>query len=70
MPTSNLADNLWTTVEGKLKIDHTGGVIYFHDLDGNLILRISQLDKPIPQVDKETFLDITHNYGTSWGSAH
>jgi hypothetical protein len=58
---------------GTLEIDPERGVIYFHlnnvgdikRIGGQItLLRICQLPTPIPS---NTFLDITHMHGVSWG---
>ncbi len=57
-----------TTLQGELQIDHSRGVIYFHQHSEDAVptvLRICQLPKPIPQV-QDRMLDITHMHGCDW----
>lgn len=57
----------------QLEIDHERGVIYVHGPNGQTLLRISSLPKPIPKlfqvIDDGTtnrMLDITHMHGCDW----
>lgn len=52
-----------TTINGRLEIDHSRGVIYFHSTLGITILRICSLPVPIPE---GRTLDITHLHGQDW----
>jgi hypothetical protein len=53
-----------TEITGVLEIDHYRGVIYFHNLGGMTVLRVSALPTPIPLGDH--MIDITYMHPVSW----
>lgn len=51
----------------QLEIDNQRGVIYVHGQNGQTLLRICRLPKPVPEISGDrSLLDITHMYGCNW----